>query len=81
MGEGFSLASTLLENGQRTGRGLREHFESGIKDLAMGEVMFPQVIEKILTSPVEGLDGYAEMMRLLVDEKSALKVYVNVAEE
>lgn len=59
----------------------REHFESGIKDLAMGEVMFPQVIEKILTSPVEGLDGYAEMMRLLVDEKSALKVYVNVAEE
>ena len=34
-----------------------------------------------LTNPVDGLDNYQEMMRLLVEEKSALKVYVNVAEE
>lgn len=57
----------------------REHFEAGIKDLALGEVMYPGVIEKILTNPVDGLDNYAEMMRLLVEEKTALKVYVNVA--
>jgi threonine dehydrogenase-like Zn-dependent dehydrogenase len=59
----------------------REHFESGIKDLALGEVMYPHVIEKILTNPVDGLDNYAGMMRLLVEDKTALKVYVNVAEE
>ncbi|MEX0818633.1 MAG: glucose 1-dehydrogenase [Pirellulaceae bacterium] len=59
----------------------REHFESGIRDLALGEVMFPNVLEKILTNPVDGLDNYAEMMRLLVEKKSALKVYVNVADE
>jgi threonine dehydrogenase-like Zn-dependent dehydrogenase len=59
----------------------REHFEAGIKDLALGEVMFPGVIERILTNPVEGLDNYAEMIRLLVEEKTALKVYVNVADE
>jgi threonine dehydrogenase-like Zn-dependent dehydrogenase len=59
----------------------REHFESGIKDLALGEVMYPGVLEKILTSPVDGLDNYAEMMRLLVEDNSALKVYVNVASE
>lgn len=59
----------------------REHFESGIRDLALGEVMYPKVIEKILTNPVDGLDNYAEMMRLLVEEKTALKVYVNVADE
>lgn len=59
----------------------REHFEAGIKDLAMGEVMFPGVLQKILTSPVDGLESYSEMMRLLVDEKDALKVYVNVANE
>ena len=58
-----------------------EHFESGIKDMALGEVMYPGVLEKILTSPVEGLDNYAEMIRLLVEDKEALKVYVNVAEE
>jgi glucose 1-dehydrogenase len=59
----------------------REHFESGIKDLALGEVMYPGVIEKILTNPVNGLDQYQEMMRLLVEDNSALKVYVNVASE
>ena len=59
----------------------RHHFESGIRDLALGEVMFPEVIQKILTSPVDGLDGFKEMMRLLVEDKDALKVYVNVAEE
>jgi threonine dehydrogenase-like Zn-dependent dehydrogenase len=59
----------------------REHFEAGIKDLALGEVMYPGVIQKILTNPVDGLENYAEMMRLLVEEKTALKVYMNVAGE
>jgi threonine dehydrogenase-like Zn-dependent dehydrogenase len=59
----------------------REHFEMGIRDLALGEMMFPGVIQRILTNPVNGLDNYKEMMRLLVEEKTALKVYVNVASE
>lgn len=59
----------------------REHFESGIRDLALGDVMFPGVIERILTDGVDGLDNYSEMMRLLVEEKTALKVYVNVADD
>jgi glucose 1-dehydrogenase len=56
------------------------HFESGIADLALGEVTFPGVIQKILTTPVKGLDNYREMMRLLVEDRDALKVYVEVAE-
>ena len=59
----------------------RNHFEMGIRDLALGEMMYPGVLERILTNPVEGLDNYAEMMRLLVEDKSALKVFVNVAQE
>lgn len=59
----------------------REHFEIGIKDLALGEVTYPGVIQRILTNPVAGLDQYAEMMRLLVEDKNALKVYVEVAAE
>jgi threonine dehydrogenase-like Zn-dependent dehydrogenase len=59
----------------------REHFEMGIRDLALGEMMFPGVIQRILTNPVNGLDNYKEMMRLLVEEKSNLKVYMNVADE
>ena len=31
----------------------RTHFEMGIKDLALGEMMFPGVLQKILTHPVD----------------------------
>ncbi|MBI1346854.1 alcohol dehydrogenase catalytic domain-containing protein [bacterium] len=59
--------------------GNRYHFEQGIAALAEGELAFPGVTEKILTNPVQGLDHYQEMMRLLVEEKDALKVFVNVS--
>jgi threonine dehydrogenase-like Zn-dependent dehydrogenase len=58
----------------------REHFEMGIKDLALGEVMYAGVIERILTTPLRGLDKYHEMMNALVDDPAALKVFVEVAE-
>jgi threonine dehydrogenase-like Zn-dependent dehydrogenase len=58
----------------------REHFEMGIRDLALGEMMFAGVIQRILTNPVNGLDNYREVMRLLVEDRTALKVFVNVAE-
>ncbi len=58
----------------------RDHFEMGIKDMALGEVMFPGVIERILTTPIDGLHNYQQMMQALVDDPTALKVYVNVAE-
>ena len=59
--------------------GNRRHFELGIQALAHGELTYPGVTERILTNPVAGLDGYQEMMRLLVEDKDALKVYVNIA--
>jgi threonine dehydrogenase-like Zn-dependent dehydrogenase len=58
----------------------RDHFEMGIKDLALGEVMFPGVIQRILTTPIRGLDNYDQMMTALVEDQDALKVYVEVAE-
>ncbi|MDP8952807.1 MAG: hypothetical protein M3N18_11340 [Actinomycetota bacterium] len=33
---------------------------------------------RLLVHPVRGLDGYGEMMRLLIEEKSAIKVFVEV---
>ncbi|HLQ44510.1 MAG TPA: glucose 1-dehydrogenase [Planctomycetaceae bacterium] len=56
------------------------HFELGIADLAQGEIVYPGVIRKILTHPVNGLDSYQEVIRLLTEDKQALKVFVNVAE-
>jgi threonine dehydrogenase-like Zn-dependent dehydrogenase len=60
--------------------GNRHHFEKGIADLALGELTYPGVLPRILTTPVNGLENYREMMRLLVEDRNALKVYVNVAE-
>lgn len=56
------------------------HFEMGIADLALGEMTYPGVIEKILTHPVDGLENYREMIRLLTEDQTALKVFMNVAE-
>src|SRR4051794_38416204 len=59
--------------------GNRQHFELGLQSLSHGELTYPGVAERLLTNPVAGLDGYQEMMRLLVEDK-ALKVFVNVAQ-
>lgn len=59
--------------------GNRRHFDLGIQALSHGEHTYPGVTERILTNPVAGLDNYAEMMRLLVEDKDALKVFVNVS--
>jgi threonine dehydrogenase-like Zn-dependent dehydrogenase len=59
--------------------GNRRHFELGLQALSHGELTYPGVTGRILTDPIAGLDGYAQMMKKLED-KEALKVYVNVAE-
>ena len=59
--------------------GNRRHFALGIQALSHGEHTYPGVTERILTHPIAGLDNYKEMMKLLED-KEALKVFVNVAE-
>ncbi|MCA8983485.1 MAG: glucose 1-dehydrogenase [Planctomycetaceae bacterium] len=55
------------------------HFQEGIAALALGEAMYPDVLERILTHPIQGFENYARLMPLLADA-NVLKVYVNVAE-
>ncbi|TWT41652.1 putative zinc-type alcohol dehydrogenase-like protein YjmD [Thalassoglobus neptunius] len=59
--------------------GNRDHFNQGIADLALAEVMFPGVTERILTTPIDGFDNPEVIMDKLSNDKSALKVYVDVA--
>jgi threonine dehydrogenase-like Zn-dependent dehydrogenase len=59
--------------------GNRRHFELGIQALSHGELTYPGVTERILTHPIAGLAHFEEMMRMLED-KEALKVFVNVAQ-
>lgn len=59
----------------------REYFEAGVYDFARAELEFPGWLSQLLTHPVAGLDNHEDMMRLLTSERSAIKVYVNVASE
>ncbi len=59
----------------------REYFEIGAKDLSQAELQYPGWLSKLLTHPVDGLANYEKMIKLLTEEKGAIKVYVNVAKE
>jgi glucose 1-dehydrogenase len=59
----------------------RTYFEMGVQDMALAEQFWPGWLNRFLTHRVNGLENYAEMIRLLTDEKKAIKVYVEVASE
>ncbi len=46
--------------------------------MALAEAQYPGWLKDLLTHPVRGLDNYKEMMRLLTEEKEAIKVFVEV---
>jgi glucose 1-dehydrogenase len=56
----------------------RTYFERGVQDMALAEAQYPGWLKRLLTHRVEGLDNYEEMIRLLTEEKSAIKVFVEV---
>jgi glucose 1-dehydrogenase len=56
-------------------------YSPGVYDFARAELEFPGWLPKLLTHPVTGLENYQEMMQRLTTERSAIKVYVNVAYE
>ncbi|MEZ6056518.1 MAG: glucose 1-dehydrogenase [Planctomycetaceae bacterium] len=56
--------------------GNRKHFEQGLCELAMAEMLFAGVTQRILTHPVEGFADPKKIMSLL--DSDALKVYVKI---
>jgi len=57
----------------------RSYFESGVRDMALAEAQYPGWLGRLLTHPVQGLENYEEMIRLLTEEKDAIKVCVEVS--
>jgi len=53
-------------------------FRSGVDDLIKAQALFPGWLDQLLTTPISGLDGYAEMIRALTEDRDAIKVYVEV---
>ncbi|MEP7285824.1 MAG: glucose 1-dehydrogenase [Chloroflexota bacterium] len=59
----------------------RTYFERGVYDMALAAQRFPGWLDRFLTNPVKGLEAYNEMIRLLTEEKNAIKVYVEVSDD
>ncbi len=57
----------------------RHDFVTGVDDLIKAEARFPGWLQKLLTTPVQGLERYEELLRHLHENKDAIKVYVEVA--
>jgi len=49
--------------------------------LVKAEAFFPGWLNKLLTTRINGLENYAEMLCHLIEDKEAIKVYIEVAQE
>jgi glucose 1-dehydrogenase len=54
-------------------------FESGVTDLIRAEALYPGWLERLLTTPIRGLENYAEMIERLTNPDGDIKVFVEVA--
>jgi glucose 1-dehydrogenase len=72
----FVLGNKLLVG---TVNANREYFESGVRDMALGQAMYGAWMNQLLTHPVEGLDKYPEAFNQLETAKEAIKVFYKVA--
>ncbi|MDH3528468.1 MAG: glucose 1-dehydrogenase [Acidobacteriota bacterium] len=60
----------------------REHFEAGVRDLALAEAMYGGWLGRMITHRVKGLDNFAKIFEILENggEHSAIKAIFEVAE-
>jgi hypothetical protein len=54
-------------------------FRSGVDDLIKAEALFPSWLEQLLTTPIDGLENYEQMIRALTEDRDAIKVYIEVS--
>jgi threonine dehydrogenase-like Zn-dependent dehydrogenase len=76
--QGFVLGNKVMVG---TVNASHDDFVSGVNDLVKAEAFFPGWLEKLLTTRVNGLENYKEMLDHLIHDKEAIKVYVQVARE
>jgi len=56
----------------------REHFETGVSDMAHADADYPGLPERLLTHPVRGLDNRKDLIET-PNNANAIKVFCEVA--
>jgi threonine dehydrogenase-like Zn-dependent dehydrogenase len=54
-------------------------FASAVDDLTKSTAIFPGWLDKLLTTPIDGLENYEQMLRELTEDPDAIKVFVQVS--
>ena len=57
----------------------REHFESGVRDMAQAEAEYPGWLGQLLTDRVHGLENYRDLFAKLDNPNGAIKIFCEVA--
>jgi glucose 1-dehydrogenase len=73
--QGFVLGNKVMVG---TVNASRDDFARGVDDLVRAETLFPGWLERLLTTPVYGLENYAQLIHSLTKDQEAIKVYVEV---
>jgi glucose 1-dehydrogenase len=74
--QGFVLGNKVMVG---TVNASPNDFRTGVDDLIKAEAIFPGWLRQLLTTPIEGLENYGQMIRELTENRDAIKVYVEVA--
>ena len=75
--QGFVLGNKVMVG---TVNASRADFESGVTDFVRAEAFYPGWLNKLLTTKVNGLENFDEMLQHL-DSKDAIKVFIQVASD
>jgi threonine dehydrogenase-like Zn-dependent dehydrogenase len=75
--QGFVLGNKVMVG---TVNASRADFESGVNDLIKAEALYPGWLAKLLTTPVDGLEKFPEMLEHL-EKADGIKVFVEVVSE
>ena len=74
--QGFVLGNKVMVGSVNAAR---VDFLSGVDDLIKAEALYPGWLKRLLTTPIDGLDRYQEMIDALENDSDAIKVFVEVA--
>ncbi len=74
--QGFVLGNKVMAG---TVNASRDNFVAGVDDMIKAETVYPGWLSRLLTTPIDGLRNYKEMIRNLTENADAIKVFVQVA--
>jgi glucose 1-dehydrogenase len=74
--EGFVLGNKVMVGSVNASP---DDFLTGVDDLTKATAVFPGWLEKLLTTRVEGLENYEQMLEELTENAEAIKVFVEVS--